>query len=273
MKNDIKILIKKIVKDDVLALGAQLAYGFMLSFFPFLIFLLTIVGYSSIRSEDVLASFRIVLPDNTFQFIKQTVIEVVDSRKGDLLSFSLIGTIWAASAGFRAVIRGLNRAYDEKETRPYWKVFSISILSIFGLTFIILSAFLLLVFGDILGTQLTKWFGLTYGFEYFWNVERYVVMIIFMILTFAALYYFIPSRKLGWKEVMPGATFTTLGWLIVSLLFSYYVNNFSNYSKIYGSIGTVIVLILWLYLTSIIILIGGELNAVLSLEKYLKGKG
>ncbi|WP_242971873.1 YihY/virulence factor BrkB family protein [Haloimpatiens massiliensis] len=267
MLQDITLLIKRIVDDDVLALGAQLAYGFILSFFPFLIFLLTIVGYSSISSEAILSSIQLILPQNAFDLVKSTVIEVVDYRKGNLLSFGLIGTIWASSTGFRAVIRGLNRAYDEEEKRPYWRVFGISVLCIFALILIIMSAFLLIVFGDVLGEYIYKWFKLTNNFFYFWNSLRYVVMVIFMIFTFACMYHFIPSKRMGWKEVMPGATFTALGWLISSLLFSYYVNNFNNYSRVYGSIGAVIVIILWLYITSVIILIGGELNAVLSYNK------
>lgn len=263
MKDDIKILINKILEDDIFALSAQMAYGFILSIFPFLIFLLTVVGYSSVRSEDILASLHLILPQSTFELIKSTVVEVVESRKGNLLSFSVIGTLLAASTGFRAAAKGLNRAYNSKEKRPYWKIFIISIACIFILTIIIISAFLLIVFGDIIGNQIYKWFNLNISFAYLWNFMRYVLMIVFMIFTFAALYHFIPSRKLGWKEVMPGASFCTLGWLVVSIGFSYYVNNFNNYSRVYGSIGTVIVLILWLYFTSMIILIGGELNAVL----------
>ncbi|WP_373897523.1 YihY/virulence factor BrkB family protein [Haloimpatiens sp. FM7315] len=270
MSKDIKVLIKKVVDDDILALAAQLAYGFIVSFFPFLIFLLTIVGYSSIKSEEVLTSLKLILPMNAFQLVKSTVVEVVDFRKGNLLSFSLIATLWAASTGFRAVIKGLNRAYNEEEKRPYWKVFLLSILCIFALTLIIMSAFLLIVFGDVIVFYLLKWFDFKDNFYYILNLLRYSVMVVFMNFTFAAMYRFTPSKKLGWREVMPGASFTTLGWLVLSLLFSYYVNNFNNYSKVYGSIGGVIVLVLWLYITSLVILIGGELNAVLSESKLKK---
>lgn len=270
MLEDLTLLLKRIIDDDVLALGAQLAYGFILSFFPFLIFLLTIVGYSSVKSEDILGTIQLMLPVNAFELVKSTVIEVVDHRQGNLLSLGLIGTIWSASTGFRAVIKCLNRAYDAKEKRPYWKVLVISILCIFALIFIIMSAFLLIIFGDILGQYIYKWLVLPGSFFYFWNSLRYVIIVLFMIFTFAAMYHFIPSKRMGWREVMPGATFTTLGWLISSLIFSYYINNFNNYSKIYGSIGAVIVIILWLYITSLVILIGGELNAVLEFNKKRK---
>lgn len=253
--------------DDVLALGAQLAYGFILSFFPFLIFLLTIVGYSSLKSVDILASLQLLIPENAYSLIKSTVIEVVDYRKGNLLSFAIIGTIWASSSGFRAVIKGLNRAYDTKEKRPYLKVFVISVLSVFALIFIIMSAFLLIVFGDLIGNYIYKSLNLTQTFFYFWNSLRYFIIIAFMIFAFAAMYHFIPCKRMGWREVMPGSIFTTVGWVIASMIFSYYVNNFSNYSKVYGSIGAVIVIILWLYLTSVIIIIGGEINAVLTSKK------
>ena len=264
MKEDFRELIVRFMDDDVMALAAQLAYSLIMAFFPFLIFLLTIVGYSSVKSTDVLASLHSVLPQDTYVLITSTVVEIVDSARGDLLSFSAIITIWVGSSGFRAIIKGLNKAYDQREHRPYWKVVLISILCMFGLVLIIMAAFSFVIFGKVIGNTLVEWLGLSSNFKINWDIFRYIVALIFMILAFAAVYQLTPCKKLGWFEVLPGAAFSTLGWIGSSLLFAYYVNNFSNYSMIYGSIGGVIVLMLWLFISSIVILIGGEINAILA---------
>jgi membrane protein len=272
LKADIKRLIHRFIEDDVLALASQLAYSLILSFFPFLIFLLTLVGYSSIKSGDVLQSLQTIMPKNAFELITTTVVEIVDSRKGDLLSFSAIITIWAGSGGFRAVIKGLNKAYDEKETRAYWRVILLSIICMLALAVIVIFSFSLLVFGEMIGDALINWLGLSNSFKINWDIFRYAGTLIAMTFVFAAIYHFTPCRRLKWMEVMPGAAFCTLGWLLSSLGFAYYVNNINNYSRIYGGIGAVIVLMLWLFITSVIILLGGEINAVLAFDREIKAK-
>lgn len=264
---DIKALIFRFFDDDVMALSSQLAYSLILSFFPFLIFLMTVVGYSSIRSSEVLASLSTVMPRNAYELIEKVVVEIVDTRKGNLLSFSLIVTIWSASSGFNAVIRGLNKAYDQEEKRGYIKLQLLSILCTIVLVLIILFSFFLLVLGDILGNYVTCCYKFSTLYRFLLDISRYLVMIAAMIFGFALLYHYTPARRLTWKEVLPGTIFTTAGWIIISLGFSYYVNNFNNYSRVYGSIGAVIVLMTWLFISSIIIIMGGELNATLAFDR------
>ena len=134
--SDLKNLIFRFQDDDVTGVGAQLAYSLLLAFFPFLIFLITLIGYSSMKSDSVLLSLQGVLPSEAFVLIKHTVVEVIDKKYGNLLSISLIFTIVAASNGFKAVIKGLNKAYDEQEERGFFKLQLISILCTFALAFI-----------------------------------------------------------------------------------------------------------------------------------------
>lgn len=265
-------LIKKFDKDDVFALASQLAYSLILSFFPFLIFLMTVIGYLHLDSEQVLITLKAFVPGSAFELIAKTVLDVVSNKDGNLLSFSLIFTVWSASTGFSAAIKGLNKAYNEKETRGFIRVGIISVLCTLGISFIIITTLFLLVFGNVIGEVLIKKLYFNTLIVYLWNVLRYVLIIIVMIFTFAALYHYTPCKRMTWKEVIPGAMFTTVGWIMVSIGFSYYVNNFANYSRLYGSIGAVIVLMTWLFLTSLIMLMGGELNAVLSLNKCYKSK-
>lgn len=268
----IKNLAFRFNDDEILALASELAYSLIFSFFPFIIFLMTFVGFSPITSDDVLEGIKPILPHSAIDLVRNTIVEVVDTKHGHLLSLSLIITIWSASAGFNAVIRGINKAYSEREERSTLKVQLISVLCTFALTFVIISTFLLLVFGEIIGNIFAARLGLFYVFTVVWNKLRYFIMMISAIFIFAALYRYTPCRKLKWKEVIPGAIFSTITLVIVSLAFAYYVNNFGNYSRVYGSIGTVIVLLTWLFMLSIITLMGGELNATLAFDREGKEK-
>ncbi|WP_097027280.1 YihY/virulence factor BrkB family protein [Clostridium peptidivorans] len=266
----IKNIVKRIIDDEVPALASELSYSLILSFFPFLIFLMTLIGYLSLDTELVLLQLSKILPDGAYKLVHDTVLEVLQGKNSKLLSLGFIFSMWTASTGFRGVIRGLNKAYDEKEKRSLVKVIIISILCTIGLTFIIVVTLLLLVFGELLGYFLIKKFSIPESFMSLWNIVRYAIILTSMIFVFALLYRYTPSKRLRWKEVIPGAIFATIGWIVVSIGFSFYVNNFANYSRLYGSIGAVIVLLTWLYLTSITIMIGGELNAALAFDRKVK---
>lgn len=259
----IKNVIFRFNDDDVLALSSQLAYGLIFAFFPFMIFLMTVIGYSSVKSEDVLAGLNRLLPKDTLQLITNIVIEVVDTKNTKLMSLSLIFTIWSMSSGFDAVIKGLNKAYDEKEHRNFFVVKLISILFTFELTIVILILIFFLVLGQIVGNSIAYRYGFSQEFKILWNIARYAISILTTVFIFASLYHYTPSRRLTWHEVMPGSIFATIGLITASMIFAYYVNTFTNYSKVYGSIGAVIALLSWLFLGAAIIILGGELNAVL----------
>jgi membrane protein len=272
MFKQLKELGARVIDDDITALAAQVAYYLILSFFPFLLLLLSILGYSDLKSNDVLVYLSQIMPKSTFDLIYTTVIDVFDKSSGNLLSLSILGLLWTGSSGFRAIIKGLNKAYDEKETRAYWRTLLISILFMVGLALVIVAAVALVVFGQMIGGLLVVKFNVSSKFILNFDIVRYLVALFGMAFIFAALYHFTPCRRLTWKEVIPGAIFSTLGWLFSSLGFAYYVNNFNNYSSVYGGIGAVIVLMLWLYITSIIILLGGEINALLAFEREGKEK-
>lgn len=263
----IQSLIYRYIDDEITAMGSQLAYSLLLSFFPFLILLMTFIGYTKIKSDDVIFALAHIFPAEIVKLIKDTVLEVVETRRSGLLSFSMITTIWTASNGFNAVIRGLNKAYDEKEKRPYWKVKLTALLCTIALVFIIFLTFGLLVFGELGANYLIKKFNYTKSLEFIIDISRYSIVLLIMVLVFTAVYRYTPSKRLSLKETFPGAVFSTVGWTLISVGFSYYVNNFANYSRIYGSIGAIIALMSWLFISSIIILIGGEINATLAYRK------
>lgn len=260
-------LLFRIKDDSVTAIGAQLSYFLVLSIFPFLIFFLNILSYTPVAREDVLHSIIVMLPLDTQSLISTLLIETINTSNEALLSLSAITGIWAASKGIMALIRVLNKAYDVEETRSYVELRAIAVLFTIALLVLLVIVLLTLVFGEVLGNRLFDFLGLTQQFITFWQYFRIIISLSFMILIFALLYRYIPSirngNKINLKQAMPGAIFASLGWIITSTIFSYYVNNFGNYGKTYGSLGGVIVLLIWLYISSIIVIMGGEINATL----------
>jgi membrane protein len=272
LRKDLKNLVYRFRDDDVTALAAELSYSLLISFFPFLIFVITLIGFSNLKSADVLFGLEQILPYTLYQMVKSTVVQVVETRNHNLLTLSFILTIWISSTGFKAVIKGINRAYDEPERRSAIRLEITAILCTFALALIIFLTLALLVMGQILGINLGMFFGHPVEFEKAWDVFRYLLILSAMIFVFAALYRYTPSRKMTWLEVIPGAVFATLGWVAASMVFSFYVNNFGNYMNIYGSIGVIIMLLTWLFLTSVIIITGGEVNATLAFDHEGKVK-
>ena len=264
------MFIKKIGDDDIFALGAQLAYYMVLSFIPFLMFLMNLVGFSHLNSDTILNLLSNVMPTEAFNLIQSTVIEIVDKEQTGLLWISIALAIWVSSSGFKAVIKGLNKAYGVKETRSYIKLKLISMIYTILLALIVIATLLLFVFGDVIGDFFIKVLEHPEVIYYIWNMLRYVVVILIMVLFFMFLYNATPCVRLGWLEVIPGAVITTLGWISISYIFAYYVNNFSNYSRLYGSLGAVFMFMTWMFITSMILILGGEINAVLAEKNRLK---
>ena len=257
------LFIIKIGNDDIFALASQLAYYLILSFFPLIISIMTLVGFSNLNADEVLISLSTLLPDTVYALINKTIVEIINTQNVGLLGASIAITIWSASSGFRAVIKGINKAYNIKESRSYIKRAMIAIFFTLALMIIIVLTLSALVFGKVIGDYITKFFPFEHIISIIWNITRYVIVLFIMVLVFAGIYRYTPAKKIPWKEVIPGSIFSSLGWIIVSLAFSYYINNIANYSILYGSLGAVFILMTWLYLTSIILILGAEINSTL----------
>nr|WP_309100374.1 YihY/virulence factor BrkB family protein [Fredinandcohnia onubensis] len=268
----IKELILRYKEDEVGSMSAELAYFFLLSLFPFLIFLVTLIGYLPISQIDVLVFVRQYAPEGTVDLIEENLNFIVNSNKGGLLSIGIIGTLWSSSNGINAVVRSFNKAYDVKETRNFFITRGISILLTFGMIFVIIVALLLPVFGKQIGIFMFSSFGLSDEFLDVWNGIRWIVSAAILFIVFTFLYWVAPNRPLKFKEIISGSFFATFGWMFVSLAFSYYVNSFGHYSTTYGSLGAIIVLMIWFYLSAMIIIIGGEINAILNCHRIRDGR-
>lgn len=270
----LKSLLSRLKEDNVTAMGAQVSYYLILSIFPFLIFFLNILSYTPVARDDILQNFIVVLPADTQRIVSNLLVETINKSSDTLLSLGAITGIWAASKGLMALIRSLNKAYDVEEKRNYFELRGMAILFTLALLFLLVIVLSTLVFGEILGNKLFDFLGMTDNFIVIWRYLRILISLGSMILMFNLLYKFSPSirnsEKINFKHTLPGAIFATIGWIFTSALFSFYVNNFANYSKTYGSLGGIIVLLIWLYISSIIIITGGEINGTLkSLKKNL----
>lgn len=258
--------------DEVPAMGAQLTYYLILAIFPFMIFLVALIGYTPFTTWDLLDALKKVLPQSNSQVLVDAIRNMQNNRSGALLSFGIIGALWSASSGVNAIIKALNKAYDEPETRPFWKVKGLSLLVTLVLTLVLVSSLALLVFGRWLGEWIFRTFALPDFFDELWSVAQFAFPIVIIALVFTAMYKYVPNRHLKFKEVLPGALVATVGWIAASGLFAFYVSNFGNYTKTYGSLGGVIVLLTWLYISSIIVVLGGEVNATLAFDREGKSK-
>jgi membrane protein len=263
----VQCVVMRFREDDVPSLGAQLTYYLILAFFPFLIFLVSIVGFAHVSVDELLSDLIQVLPYETGQTVRSSINEATLNQNGTLLSFGMLATIWAASNGVNAIIKGLNKAYDEAETRPFWKVRGLSVLATLVLAIVILISILMLVFGNAIGQNLFQRMNYPAAFPRAWSILKLVVPLVSLFGVFFLLYRVIPNRRLSWRDVLPGSLFTTVGWIVSSLLFSFNVNQFGNYTKTYGSLCGIFVLLIWLYWSSIIMLLGGEINATIAFRK------
>ncbi|SFB08852.1 MULTISPECIES: YihY/virulence factor BrkB family protein [unclassified Bacillus (in: firmicutes)] len=266
-KSLLKELWARIQGDDLPGLAAQLAYFFLLSLFPLLIFLFTLLPYLPIPQRDILGILSDFAPGEAMDLIEKNLKDVMDNRSGGLLSFGIIGTIWSASNGINAIVRAFNKAYDVEESRSFIVARGTAILLTFGMILVFIVALVLPVFGKEIGLFLFSQFGFSDQFLTIWGLLRWLVSAIILFLIFTGLYWIAPNVKMRCRSAFPGALFATIGWIVVSLGFSFYVGSFGNYSATYGGVGGIIVLMVWLYLSGFIIVLGGEINAFYSDHK------
>jgi len=253
----------EVLSDDCLGRAAQLAYYFLFALFPFLLFLTTLLGYIPVPDllENITSLLAQALPREALGLVRDNVHSLVTQPHGGLLSFGIVAALWTSSSAITAIMQGLNRAYDVEESRPWWKVQLVALALFVGLSLFVIVAMVLLIFGPQLGTWVARSVGLGDVFAVVWNVARWVVILGCLMVALVTLYYFAPDVQQRWRWVIPGSVCAVAAWVAASLGFAYYVDNFASYNATYGSIGTVIVLLTWMYVTGFFILVGGELNS------------
>jgi len=257
---------RKTHQDEIMPLAFELSHRLLLALFPFIIFLMTLIGFFNLNYADVMYILEGLFPYEMMELVSSFVAEMVDTRSTGLLSTSLIIAIYSASSGFKAVIRGLNRAYDTKETRKFIHTWIIRASLVFVLAFAIISSILLMFFGDVL----YAWFLSRFGYNPYaataFKIATDLTLLTVLLFTIVFIYKFGSCKKLTIYQVMPGALVTLIVWIAASQVFNIYINNFAALSVVYGSIAGVFITMLWVNIISVIILVGAEINSLLDVE-------
>lgn len=254
----------EINKDNVFNGAAALGFYLTLAIFPAMILLMSIIPYLPIDQVDeaLMDMLGQALPEEAYGIVEGVVVEVTADRRGGLLSFGLLGTLWAASTGMYAIMQQLNITYNVKEARNFLRARATAVvLSIlFGL--LVVGAFSLIVLGGVI----EDWIGSQLGFPdvllMVFAVFRWVVIVLALLLGFAMIYRFAPNVEQKFSFITPGSVLGVLMLIVVSIGFAIYTSNFADYNATYGSIGAVIILMLWLYIAGLVILIGSEINVL-----------
>jgi membrane protein len=262
----IKRVGEQISKDDLSGRAAQLAYYFLLALFPLLIFLVSLLGYlsgpgSQLR-QALLDNLGRVMPGSASELVQKTIDQVFTSRSGGKLILGILGALWAASAGIAALSNTLNVAYGVEETRPWWKRRLIAIGLTIAVSALVLMALVLVLYGGRLAGLISRRVELGDTFVLVWKIIQWPAVLVVMCVAFGLVYYFGPDlKKREWHWITPGAVAGLFLWLLGTFAFRIYLSHFNSYGATYGSLGAVVILVLWFYISGFAVLVGGEVNS------------
>lgn len=254
------LFLKKLREDDVSAYAAQASFFIIISFFPFCMFLMTLLKLSPITEEDFFHAIYQTVPAALVPYVTGIISEIYNSPTTTVISITILATIWSASKAFHSLIFGLNSVYNIPENRNFFLLrFFASIYTVL-FAFMLLVTMLLLVFGNSLSSAIDQHFPALQQATLFVISLRQSVTLFILVLYFLCLYMVIPNRKSKLVFELPGALFSSVGWIGFSSLYSYYIDHMSSFSNTYGSLTAIALMMLWVYFCMYILLIGGELN-------------
>lgn len=260
----IKKTVNDFLEDDMTTYASALSYQVLFSLFPFVIFLIALLGFFQLSSffDWLRGHAELMLPEEAMTQVNNVIGELQQEKSG-LLSFGMIFAIWSASAAMRATMNALNMAYDVKEGRPAWKLYPLSILYTIGVAVILILAAGLMIVGPQAVQWLAQQIGVEQLFVTLWAWLRWPAALLLMMMAVAFLYYVAPDVEQEFRFITPGSVLSVIVWIIASVGFNFYVTNVGDYSAMYGSIGTIIVLLLYFFISAAVFLFGAELNAVI----------
>lgn len=267
----IQLTAKKIGQDELSNRSASLSYYFLLSLFPMLLFLVSLIavvaGPGSQMRETIVTSVGRLAPGSASGLIHHIIAQTFKASSGIKLAAGILGALWAASGGLSAVVTSLNVIYRTPETRPWWKQKATIVALTLALAALIIFALVLVLYGGKIGEFVASQVGIGHVFATAWKIVQWPVSLGAMFLAFSLVYYFAPDlEERRWFWVTPGSVAGVAIWVIASIGFRIYLHFFNSYSQTYGSLGAAIILMVWLYLTGFAILVGGEVNWVIENE-------
>ncbi len=256
----------EILHDDIFGKSSEIAYNMLFALFPLLLFLLAVLGFmagpgSAIR-QSILGGLSRQLPPMISDLIAKTLTEVTKAAGSGKITLGVVLGLWTASSGIASMMSGLNMAYDVRDSRPFWKVRLIALGLTLAAAFLTIAAMMIVLFGGKLAIMAGSTFGLGDTTVIIWRVLQWPVAIFFMTVAFSLIYYYGPDvKEQHWYWITPGSIIGVLLWLGLSFAFREYLHFFNTFSKTYGSLGAVIILLMWFYVTSLGFLVGGEINS------------
>lgn len=262
-------------KDEVLGRSAQLGFYFMLALFPALLGVKALIGMlpEQVLLPTLMFYAEKVLPEESLILVERYVDQVIQGGGDRVFYLSLLGSLWAASWGMMAIINSLNVVYGVQETRPLWKVGSMAVLLTLGAAIFVITSLILVLAGE----QVIRWLGdfvdkEEVGVTFYWSLLQWPMIVLIMLVALNLIYYFAPNTDHEWQWIKPGSILAVCLWVILSLGLKYYVENFVDYNPVYGSITGVIILMMWLYVSGLALLLGGELNYTLKKRQRRKAQ-
>jgi membrane protein len=271
--NVAEFFIKGIQKGAITNRAAALSFNTFLAIFPAIIFFFTLIPYIPIANfqDSLLNLFEDFIPQQVYAAVEETLFDIVKRPRGDLLSIGFLLAMFFATNSINSLIEAFNHTYHAIDSRTKFRQRMVSIALVLILSFLVVLAIALITFGPVVLNWLQTHNLLTDGLTIFMlSAGKWIITLALLFLTFSFLYYMAPSGKQRFRFISAGSTMTTLLFIAASVGFNYYVNNFSKYNTLYGSIGTLIVFMMWIYFNSIIVLLGFELNASISAARRNK---
>ncbi len=267
----LKLTYKEVGEDHVMAFAGNLTYKALFAIFPFFTFLLSLLGIFKATDlvNTMINNLSGVVPESATAFIKDQLLAITKSQAESAFTFGAIISIalalWGVSGAFRSVMEAMNVMYEVEEDRPFWKVYGLSIFMSLAVVVLLIGALVLVVFGEPIGVAVADLVGLGAVFATIWSILQWPVVACVVLFAFALIYYFAPAAEQRFRWISPGSILAFVFWLIFSLLFSLYASTFggNSYNETYGSLAGVIVLMLYVYYSALIMLVGAEMNQVI----------
>ncbi len=273
----LKRLAKEIQEDHLAAFAGNLTYKGLFALFPFFVFLLSLLGIFGAPQllEDLIDRAGSVLPPGAVSFLEGQLLAIAGSKAQGAFTVgavvSILLALWGVSGAFRSVMEAMNVMYEIEEDRPFWKQLMISIFLSLGVAVLLLTALVLVVFGPEIGSAVANSVGLGSVFNLVWNIVQWPVLIFLVVLAFALIYYYAPDVEQRFRWISPGSIVAVLLWLLFSLIFSVYVERSGSFNATYGSLAGIVILMLYIYYSSFIMLVGAQMNQVIE-EHIPEGK-
>jgi membrane protein len=269
----LKRVYHEIDEDEVLTRSAALAYYFVSALFPMIFFLMAMLGLFA-KSHDLQSSLlnyvARFMPDDAYRLVQKTLQEIANNSSGWKLAFGLVLALWSGAGGVSSIMDALNRCYHVSG-RPWWKQRLVAICLTVAIAALTILALTIVLYGGDIADFVGSHLGLSTVTVMAWHIAQWPIALLFVMMSFALLYYWGPDAQQQWQWITPGSLVGVLVWISASLLFREYLHFFNSYSKSYGSLGAVIILLFWLYISGLAILLGGEINSEIENAAALRG--